>query len=911
MKLRRSLWLGTFCLPFLSPLAAVAQETPSSILVLDGSGSMWGQIDGKAKITIAQEVVGDLLNTLPAETHLGLTVYGHREKGNCRDIQTVVAPGADTRSAIADAVNRIKPKGKTPLSDAVRAAAEELRYTEDKATVILVSDGRETCVADPCEVARTLEETGVDLTVHVVGFDVSDDPTALGQLQCLADETGGQFVTADNADQLSAALTTIAETPAAPPAPSPVETSFAALDGEGGSQMQSGVTWRITGPDGYRSDGTGVFTLPLLPGDYTATAIRDADEVEVSGTFTVVTDSQRVVLTLPVITPKATVTGPETAYQGQTIDVSWDGPGEQGDFISVHTVNGDVWAINSADIAKGNPVKLRMPAQPGTYELRYQVKRNREVIARTPITILASDISFDAPGQAEIGSSIKIDWIGPANQGDFISVHKVGGDVWAINSVDTAEGSPVTLRMPGEPGPYELRYQLAEDRAVIYTQPIEVTDALITLTHPAEAQIGTVIEVDWKGPANPGDFISVHKPGGDVWAINSADTAQGSPVKLRMPSEPGPYEIRYQLAEDRKVVFTQPIDITAATVSLDFPEQAEIGQVIDITWSGPANQGDFISVKEVGGDVWGINSRDTAEGSPLKLRMPHKPGDYEIRYQLAEEREIILRKPIKIVQAEVAITVPAQAEIGETIDVTWSGPGNQGDFISVKEAGGDVWGINSRDVAEGSPLKLRMPHKPGDYEIRYQLAEERGIIHRVPITIVDAQVSITVPAQAEIGQTIDVTWDGPGNQGDFLSVKEAGGDVWGINSRDVGEGSPLKLRMPHKPGDYEIRYQLAEERGIIHRVPITIIGTHVDLQAPGDAKAGQNALIAWEGPGNQGDFISIKEVGGDEWGIHSSAVNDGGPISLRMPDQPGQYELRYQLGEERAVIHRVPITVNP
>lgn len=825
MKLRRSLWLGTFCLPFLSPLAAVAQETPSSILVLDGSGSMWGQIDGKAKITIAQEVVGDLLSTLPAETHLGLTVYGHREKGNCRDIQTVVAPGANTRGAIADAVNRIKPKGKTPLSDAVRAAAEELRYTEDKATVILVSDGRETCVADPCEVARTLEETGVDLTVHVVGFDVSDDPTALGQLQCLADETGGQFVTADNADQLSAALTTIAETPAAPPpAPSPVETSFAALDGEGGSQMQSGVTWRITGPDGYRSDGTGVFTLPLLPGDYTATAIRDADEVEVSGTFTVVTDSQRIVLTLPVITPKATVTGPETAYQGQTIDVSWDGPGEQGDFVSVHTVNGDVWAINSADITKGNPVKLRMPAQPGTYELRYQVKRNREVVARTPITILASDISFDAPGQAEIGSSIKIDWIGPANQGDFISVHKVGGDVWAINSVDTAEGSPVTLRMPGEPGPYELRYQLAEDRAVIYTQPIEITDALITLTHPAEAQIGTVIEVDWKGPANPGDFISVHKPGGDVWAINSADTAQGSPVKLRMPSEPGPYEIRYQLAEDRKVVHRQPIDITAATVTLDFAEQAEIGQVIDITWSGPANQGDFISVKEAGGDVWGISSRDTAEGSPLKLRMPHKPGDYEIRYQLAEEREVILRKPIKIV---------------------------------------------------------------------------------------DAQVSITVPAQAEIGQIIDVTWDGPGNQGDFLSVKEAGGDVWGINSRDVAEGSPLKLRMPHKPGDYEIRYQLAEERGIIHRVPITIIGTHVDLQAPSDAKAGQNALIVWEGPGNQGDFISIKEVGGDEWGIHSREVNDGGPISLRMPDQPGQYELRYQLGEERAVIHRVPITVTP
>jgi len=36
------------------PFAAPAQqaESPRAILVLDASGSMWGQIDGKAKITI-------------------------------------------------------------------------------------------------------------------------------------------------------------------------------------------------------------------------------------------------------------------------------------------------------------------------------------------------------------------------------------------------------------------------------------------------------------------------------------------------------------------------------------------------------------------------------------------------------------------------------------------------------------------------------------------------------------------------------------------------------------------------------------------------------------------------------------------------------------------------------------------
>ncbi|MEJ6478489.1 MAG: VWA domain-containing protein, partial [Octadecabacter sp.] len=84
---------------FLLPAALVAQDRPNTILVLDASGSMWGQIDGVAKITIAQEVVTDLLQTLPADQRLGLTVYGHRTRGDCTDIETIVAPDLGTRDA--------------------------------------------------------------------------------------------------------------------------------------------------------------------------------------------------------------------------------------------------------------------------------------------------------------------------------------------------------------------------------------------------------------------------------------------------------------------------------------------------------------------------------------------------------------------------------------------------------------------------------------------------------------------------------------------------------------------------------------------------------------------------------------------------------------------------------------------
>lgn len=52
-------------------------EGRDAILVLDASGSMWGEVSGRYKIEIAREVVADVVATLPENTRLGLMVYGH------------------------------------------------------------------------------------------------------------------------------------------------------------------------------------------------------------------------------------------------------------------------------------------------------------------------------------------------------------------------------------------------------------------------------------------------------------------------------------------------------------------------------------------------------------------------------------------------------------------------------------------------------------------------------------------------------------------------------------------------------------------------------------------------------------------------------------------------------------------
>ena len=185
-------------------LTTAAMAADKAIIVLDASGSMWGQIDGKPKLEIARETLRNVLKSIPSDLELGFMAYGHREKGNCADIELIVPPAAGTAGAITIAADNLKFLGKTPLTAAVRQAAEALKYTEDKATVILITDGLETCNADPCALGKELEQSGVDFTANVVGFGLTAEEGK--QVACLAENTGGKYIQADDAKGLEDAL---------------------------------------------------------------------------------------------------------------------------------------------------------------------------------------------------------------------------------------------------------------------------------------------------------------------------------------------------------------------------------------------------------------------------------------------------------------------------------------------------------------------------------------------------------------------------------------------------------------------------------------------------------------------------------------------------------------------------------
>ncbi len=191
----------------LSSAATMAEKDSTRvILVLDASGSMWGKVGGKTKIEIARESIADLMKDWDPALQLGLMAYGHRREDDCKDIELLVPVSKADPARIVRTVNAIHPKGMTPLSTAVKQAAEALDYKRAKATVILVSDGVESCNADPCAVGAALKKASADFVAHVVGFDVKKEEQA--GLVCLAKNTGGLFLAAKNAAELNAALVT-------------------------------------------------------------------------------------------------------------------------------------------------------------------------------------------------------------------------------------------------------------------------------------------------------------------------------------------------------------------------------------------------------------------------------------------------------------------------------------------------------------------------------------------------------------------------------------------------------------------------------------------------------------------------------------------------------------------------------
>lgn len=211
--------LAAAAVAFAPPVHAAPGCAADAMLVFDGSGSMSEIGFDSAEATRIEDARRAVARAMPGIAPLrrvGLVIYGPGGADACGGIDLRFAPLPDAAGPVIAAVDALQPGGLTPLTSSVLAATGALEGQEG--VVVLVTDGNETCGGRPCALGAELAARAPGLVVHVIGFRVRvdfwtwDNPEQKSYsardsvAKCLADRTGGMFVTTETVDELVEAL---------------------------------------------------------------------------------------------------------------------------------------------------------------------------------------------------------------------------------------------------------------------------------------------------------------------------------------------------------------------------------------------------------------------------------------------------------------------------------------------------------------------------------------------------------------------------------------------------------------------------------------------------------------------------------------------------------------------------------
>ena len=186
-------------------------------LILDTSGSMNKRLDGKRRIDIAKAAMKQLVKTGLADgAPVSLRVFGGEgKKAGCQTRQLVPLGPLDKPDTLK-LINKLKiPKNTgTPIAAALRWVKRDLENVEGERIVVLITDGKATCQADPEEALAELREAGIEVSLNIVGFAL-DDEGVKEQMRSWAEANRGSFYDATDASSLTEAVKVAVAAPVA------------------------------------------------------------------------------------------------------------------------------------------------------------------------------------------------------------------------------------------------------------------------------------------------------------------------------------------------------------------------------------------------------------------------------------------------------------------------------------------------------------------------------------------------------------------------------------------------------------------------------------------------------------------------------------------------------------------------
>lgn len=197
---------------------AGSEPTPKEnnvVLIFDSSGSMAGRVGDERKIDMAKKAVEDFVTQLSGtNVRVSVVVYGHKgdntdanKNASCAGIEELYTFGSAEGAKIERTLKSFEPTGWTPIADSLEKAYAILSPYNTEAynnSIVLISDGIETCDGDPVAVVQDMKEKGLSVTANVIGFDVDDE--ANEQLSAIAESGDGSYFSAASQAELDFAL---------------------------------------------------------------------------------------------------------------------------------------------------------------------------------------------------------------------------------------------------------------------------------------------------------------------------------------------------------------------------------------------------------------------------------------------------------------------------------------------------------------------------------------------------------------------------------------------------------------------------------------------------------------------------------------------------------------------------------
>ena len=359
-----------------------------------------------------------------------------------------------------------------------------------------------------------------------------------------------------------------------------------------------------------------------------------------------------------------------------------------------------------------------------------------------------------------------------------------------------------------------------------------------------------------------------------------------------------------------------PAALMAQEITLNAPDEVTMGATVEVRWQGGSNAQDFITIVPVDAPESKYEAYQYASKNPVSLVAPPRPGNYEIRYLAAASPYATLKKrPLTVVAAVATLEAAASVPAGDELSVSWSGPDNPMDFITLvpvatPEGQYAVYAYTNK----GSPLTLRAPDVTGEYEIRYLLGSGGyPTLGRRPVTVTGTAASLEAPESIAAGSPMTIVWLGPDNVQDFITIVPAGA---GARAYDAyvytARGNPAAMTAPEVAGEYEIRYLTGQSNATLAARPLTVTAVSATLEAPPSAPAHDAVSVSWEGPGNPLDYVVIVPVGSDNATSGPYAyVSRGKTLRIATPEEPGDYELRYVTSGKNLTLGKRAIAIVP